>query len=203
MIIVDIDMPNSCSECPMCDMLRGYSICDNLVGYCMVATFGCPDRLIKDASIRQSFCPIVGKVHLYLKEMVKMDIYTNPKRNKPQDPEKVKQDMELAKVLLGFDTDANASNTAASCESNNDSIDTLNVRSGSGVGVRAYGALVHNTDIRTAREFVTKNVKISAVKSIRGVGDWTFDRILKFLEQHGIVPDYEKDLFVFTKGESK
>lgn len=53
MIIVDIDMPNSCSECPMCDMLRGY---------CMVATFGCPDRLIKDTSIRQSFCPIRGSI---------------------------------------------------------------------------------------------------------------------------------------------
>lgn len=194
MIIVDIDMPNSCSECPMCDIQ---------MGYCTAAILGCPDRVIKDASIRQSFCPIVGKVHLYLKEMVKRDIYTNPKRNKPQDPEKVKQDMELAKVLLGFDTDANASNTAASCESNNNSIDTLNVRSGTGVGVRAYNALVYNTDIRTAREFVTKNVKISDVKSIRGIGSSTFDRILTFLEQHDIAPDYEKDVFVFKKGESK
>ena len=53
MIIVDIDMPSKCSECPMCDIQ---------MGYCMAATFGCPDRLIKDASVRQSFCPIVGKV---------------------------------------------------------------------------------------------------------------------------------------------
>lgn len=52
MIIVDIDMPNSCSECPMFDIH---------MGYCTAATFGCPDRLIKDASIRQSSCPIVGK----------------------------------------------------------------------------------------------------------------------------------------------
>lgn len=96
MIIVDIDMPNSCSECPMCDMLRGYSICDNLVGYCMVATFGCPDRLIKDVSVRQSFCPIVGE--LDLKEMIKRSL-----KNRALDPEQEKLDMALARVIMGFD----------------------------------------------------------------------------------------------------
>lgn len=187
MIIVDIDMPGKCSECPMYDVL---------MGYCMAATFGCPDRTIKDASITQSFCPIVGE--LDLRKVVK-----NRLKDKVLDPEQEKLNMALAKAIMGFDTDANVSNTATSCESNDDSIDALNVRSGSGVGVRAYGALVHNTDIRTAREFVTKNVKISDVKLIRGIGSSTFDRILTFLEQHGVVPDYEKDVFVFKKGESK
>ena len=89
MIIVDIDMPNSCSECPMYDML---------VEYCMVATFGCPDRLIKDTSIRQSFCPIVGKVSLDLKGIVKCSL-----KDRTLDPEQEKLNMALARIIMGFD----------------------------------------------------------------------------------------------------
>lgn len=87
MIIVDVDMPGKCSECPMYDMF---------MGYCMAATFGCPDRTIKDASIMQSFCPIVGE--LDLQEMVKRSL-----KNKVLDPEQEKLNMALARAIIGFD----------------------------------------------------------------------------------------------------
>ncbi len=96
MIVVDIDMPNSCSECLMCDMLRGYSMCDRPMGYCMVATLGCPDRLIKDASVRQNFCPILGE--LDLKGMVKCSL-----KDRTLDPEQEKLNMALARIIMGFD----------------------------------------------------------------------------------------------------
>lgn len=88
-------------------------------------------------------------------------------------------------------------------ESDDGSIECLNVRTGSGAKARAYVALLYNTDIRTADDFVTQKVTVSYIKSIRGVGLWTFNEILEFLNRHGIVADYEKDVFVFTKGESK
>lgn len=87
MIIVDIDMPNSCSECPMFDIH---------MGYCTAATFGCPDRLIKDATVRQSFCPIVGE--LDLQGMVKRSL-----KDRTLDPEQEKLNMALARKNMGFD----------------------------------------------------------------------------------------------------
>lgn len=88
-------------------------------------------------------------------------------------------------------------------ENDDGSIESLNVRTGSGTKARAYNVLLYRTDIRTANDFVTQKITVSYVKSIRGVGLWTFNEILEFLNRHGIVADYEKDVFVFTKGESK
>lgn len=88
-------------------------------------------------------------------------------------------------------------------EKDDGSIECLNVRTGTGTKARAYAALLYNTGIRTADDFVTKKVTVSYIKSLRGVGLWTFNTILEFLKQHGIVADYEEDVFVFKKGESK
>ena len=87
MIIVDIDMPNSCSECHMCNIQ---------MGYCTAAILGCPDRVIKDASVRQNFCPIFGE--LDLQETIKRSL-----KNRVLDPEQEKLNMALARAIMGFD----------------------------------------------------------------------------------------------------
>lgn len=88
-------------------------------------------------------------------------------------------------------------------ESDDGNIECLNVRTGTGAKARAYNVLMKYTDIRTADDFVTQKVTVSYIKSIRGVGLWTFNEILKFLNRHGIVADYEKDVFVYEKEKSK
>lgn len=103
--------------------------------------------------------------------------------------------MTTRAVNFPFDTDTD--------ESDDGSIESLNVRTGSGTKARAYNELLYRTDIRTADDFVTQKITVSYIKSMRGVGLWTFNEILKFLKKHGIVADYEKDVFVYEKEESK
>lgn len=154
MIIVDIDMPSSCSVCPI---------------------KGCAGFL--------EVCPIIGELAV---DMKRMTLRHMP--DKLLDPEKENQNVLIAEELLGINE-----------LKMSDSIDLLNSRTGSGTKVRAYNALINGTDIRKVEDFISHKVSISGIKSIKGMGEYTFNTLLMFLDEYHIVPDYENDVFVQMK----
>ena len=53
MIVIDIDMPKNCTECPLFDDGYGTGI-----RCCMVGSNGCVNRVDYDTSIKPKWCPI-------------------------------------------------------------------------------------------------------------------------------------------------